>query len=146
MGHPSKSSHSRPDENSLNVIARTRNSDWRFDHFNPQELVKNSSWKRMHTIFCLFTVLVKSSNRTVPDSIVSSTEEPKPISRNAPDCAPSSSFEYSRDRDPYLDFLDCCNKGSSRVYIHYCPSRKLKEGIILLTFEKAVKEDVFKAY
>ncbi|KAI5681803.1 hypothetical protein M9H77_03031 [Catharanthus roseus] len=30
--HPSKSSYSRPDENSLDVVARTRNSDWRSDH------------------------------------------------------------------------------------------------------------------
>ncbi|KAI5648257.1 hypothetical protein M9H77_34262 [Catharanthus roseus] len=28
----------------------------------------------------------QSSNRTVPDSIMSSTGEPEPISRNAPDC------------------------------------------------------------
>ncbi|KAI5647991.1 hypothetical protein M9H77_33996 [Catharanthus roseus] len=31
-GHPSKSSQLRPDENSLDVVARTRNSDWRSDH------------------------------------------------------------------------------------------------------------------
>ncbi|KAI5675416.1 hypothetical protein M9H77_06366 [Catharanthus roseus] len=65
----------------------------------------------------------QSSNRTVPDSIVSSIGEPEPISRNAPDCSAAKFFS------------------GSRVYTHYCPWRKLKEGIIVLTSEKAVKED-----
>ncbi|KAI5657037.1 hypothetical protein M9H77_25830 [Catharanthus roseus] len=65
----------------------------------------------------------QSSNQTVPDSIVSSTGEPEPTSRNAPNCLAAKFFS------------------GSRVYIHYCPWRKLKKGIIVLTSEKAVKED-----
>ncbi|KAI5677680.1 hypothetical protein M9H77_08630 [Catharanthus roseus] len=76
--HPSKSSHS-PDENSLDkffydvALPKTRIGDLTMlypNYQNPLDVMES----------------FQSSNRTVPDSTMSSIGEPEPISRNAPKC------------------------------------------------------------
>ncbi|KAI5668503.1 hypothetical protein M9H77_18356 [Catharanthus roseus] len=75
-------------------VARTRNSDWRFNHYSRPTLIE---YLRTALIACALSTnlipncmsvmeLFQSSNRTVPDSTRSSIGEPEPISRNVPEC------------------------------------------------------------